>query len=444
MSHYVYRFVNKANTVIYVGKTSQPLPQRFNLHEHLPTACYEQVEHIEYIECQSAAETQIKEVYYINLFKGNEPYFNVLDLAEPIQGVMLTDAWTLYEGPLAPAFSNSWNRRAGLKSSGPGTVGSCSADFLTADQVELMIEKYLLILEQAWSPTLKKVALRDLLIFTLGINSPLRPKELVALQYRDLYSLNDDAKRLEYQLTRGEKDLVLEIELPHFVQDIICLYREVAGLSYAHNATDPIFKSRQKDTPITINALCRRVREPAASIGLDSKIMSNTLRKTYLMNIFNSMDDKVEALLLLDRLNGGSRLATIANYLGLEQAEHGFEIICEGRYPCGLIGIERIKKALEHLGDSPEGIHAPRQRKTAKSKHESLGNDDIPETYHEVRRNGVLSYHDKNGLQISNERILEIKNYVSSNPHFLYSELESRYQIPTPTLLRILTENSFA
>lgn len=65
-NYYVYRFKNKEGRVIYVGKTSLPLATRFNQHGHLPDKCYEQVERIEYTECNSAAETTVKEVYYIN------------------------------------------------------------------------------------------------------------------------------------------------------------------------------------------------------------------------------------------------------------------------------------------------------------------------------------------------------------------------------------------
>ena len=441
--HFVYRFINKENTVIYVGKTSQSLAQRFNQHEHLPSECYEQVEHIEYIECRSAAETQIKEVYYINLYKDNKPYFNILDLAEPIHGVILTDAWTLYEGPLPPVFSSSWNRRVGLKSNGSGAAGSATADHLTSSEINRMFERYLLQLKQAGTPNLKKVALRDILIFSVGINSPLRPKELVSIQYRDLYNPDDTVKPLEYKLSRSEGDLVLEISHPQYVQDILRLYREVAHLSFARNECDPICKSRAMNTPITVNALCRRMRESSSAIGLESRISANTLRKTYLMNIYDSMDDKAEALILLDRLNGGSRLSTVADYLGLYQEEKGFEVICECRYPCGRISVETIIQALENHRERPS---RPSARlafyETSEKEHLPSENEaSVRKCHQPTTRSDTLSYCDKNGRRVSDERISEIKRYVDSNPYFLYSELESVFNISVSMLLRIVSEN---
>ena len=497
--HFVYRFINKNNTVIYIGKTSQSLAQRFNLHEHLPAECYEAVEHIEYIECQSAAETQIKEVYYINLYKDNKPYYNILDVAEPIQGVMLNDTWTLYEGPLPPAFSHSWNRRVGLKSNGAGIAGALTVHHLTLSQINLMVEQYLLQIEKAWTPTLKTVALRNLLVFMLGINSPLRPKELASLRYRDLFYPNDTVRPLEYKLTRGEGDLTLKIQYPRFVEEIILLYREYASLSFEKNADDPICKSRQRDTPITINALARLVRGPAEAAGITSSVGSNTLRKTYLMNIYNSMDDKVDALLLLDRLNGGNRFLNVANYLGLEQASHGFDVICDAKYPCGSIDLTRLKSicldppseanaftnssgetksASQNLSLQPSeesstphpridepGRQAYGNQRNSPEKTPSSSNQSAPipasgiaslptadqETdiqpeshiYSKVDRNGIDSWRDRDGYPISDEKLLEIKNYTECNPYFLYSELVEQFNISAGTLLSMLSEAHF-
>ena len=41
--YYVYRFLDKAKNVIYVGKSKQDIEQRFRGHLHLPEECYNQV-----------------------------------------------------------------------------------------------------------------------------------------------------------------------------------------------------------------------------------------------------------------------------------------------------------------------------------------------------------------------------------------------------------------
>ena len=67
----VYRFLNKENEVIYVGKT-EALSHRIASHfsrGHLPKKCYEEVNKIEFIPMQSTVLMDIKEIYYINLYK---------------------------------------------------------------------------------------------------------------------------------------------------------------------------------------------------------------------------------------------------------------------------------------------------------------------------------------------------------------------------------------
>lgn len=72
----VYRLLNKYGDVLYVGKTSN-LPTRVSLHMskngHLPKSCIEQVDKIEFLAMESRVLMDIKELYYINLYK---PVYN--------------------------------------------------------------------------------------------------------------------------------------------------------------------------------------------------------------------------------------------------------------------------------------------------------------------------------------------------------------------------------
>lgn len=89
----VYRFVNKHDEVIYVGKT-RSLPIRILGHmskgSHLPKSCYEELDRIEFIAMESTVLMDIKELYYINLYKpkyntdhiANEPSFELACMGE--------------------------------------------------------------------------------------------------------------------------------------------------------------------------------------------------------------------------------------------------------------------------------------------------------------------------------------------------------------------------
>lgn len=153
--HYVYRFINQNETVIYVGKTSQTLQQRFKTHHHFPDVCYQQVRCIEYIECQSPSETSIKEIYYINLYRNNDPYFNLLDLSEPVPDVEFHNTWHVYTGQLSPVFINAENERCGSDNS-----ASCRVDYLDANEVERVTSR---LVQRLSAPlSMKTLALHNL------------------------------------------------------------------------------------------------------------------------------------------------------------------------------------------------------------------------------------------------------------------------------------------
>ena len=75
---FVYRILNKDGEVIYVGKT-ESLPNRYNQHfskasSHLPLKAREEVHKLQFMAMSSSALMDIKEIYYINLYK---PKYNM-------------------------------------------------------------------------------------------------------------------------------------------------------------------------------------------------------------------------------------------------------------------------------------------------------------------------------------------------------------------------------
>lgn len=96
--YFVYRFLDSDNNVLYVGKT-ETLNYRIRTHftkGHLPKECYNSVAKIEYLTMKSIIMMDIREIYYINLYKPeynsnhivNEPAITIKDFA--------TDKWEEY------------------------------------------------------------------------------------------------------------------------------------------------------------------------------------------------------------------------------------------------------------------------------------------------------------------------------------------------------------
>ena len=96
--YYVYRFLDKDFTVIYIGKTTNlhtRMKQHFGTKGHLPKDCYDNVYRVDYIEVHTKLDMDIKELYYIGKLqptynKVNADYETTLTLNE------LTDTWVTY------------------------------------------------------------------------------------------------------------------------------------------------------------------------------------------------------------------------------------------------------------------------------------------------------------------------------------------------------------
>lgn len=70
--YYVYRFLDKDNDVIYVGKTTN-MKQRLSVHfgtkGHLDDKCYDETNKIDYTINYSDSENSICEIFFINYYK---------------------------------------------------------------------------------------------------------------------------------------------------------------------------------------------------------------------------------------------------------------------------------------------------------------------------------------------------------------------------------------
>lgn len=68
MKNCIYRFLNKDNEIIYIGK-AKDLKQRLNSHSHLPQECYDEIIKIEYVSLNTMDEADIAERYLISKVK---------------------------------------------------------------------------------------------------------------------------------------------------------------------------------------------------------------------------------------------------------------------------------------------------------------------------------------------------------------------------------------
>lgn len=68
MNNCIYRFKNKENEIIYIGK-AKSLNKRLNSHIHLPKQCYDEIEIIEYVSLNTVDDMDLAERYFISKYK---------------------------------------------------------------------------------------------------------------------------------------------------------------------------------------------------------------------------------------------------------------------------------------------------------------------------------------------------------------------------------------
>ncbi|UGO50977.1 GIY-YIG nuclease family protein [Bacillus phage vB_BanS_Nate] len=95
---YVYRFLNKLNEVIYVGRTNnlkrRMTYEHFSKYGHLPQQCYQECGTVEFMEIESETEMKIYELYLINKYN---PKYNVIENKNDDFTFNLEEHWTEYK-----------------------------------------------------------------------------------------------------------------------------------------------------------------------------------------------------------------------------------------------------------------------------------------------------------------------------------------------------------
>ncbi len=355
---YVYRFLDKTKNVIYVGKSKQDLEQRFRGHLHLPEECYDQVYKIEYIECSTESDMSIKEIYYINKYRNTNFFFNVLDTTELPTSVTFDDKWKQYKGPLGSHFHKSINYKKGYTSektvryNKDGSIDkrktnkkkgdSSFVEGFTSDEVDLIIKQLIKNINEATNNNQEQIRFRNLMMFMLSINLPLKTNDFLNLKYKDLFDSKDKLKSVEMKLSRFYKDTILKVPLRKNVRKIILAYTQRYNMSYSENSEDYLFLSREHQiiSPISWG---RILLDTSKAAGITKSIGAESIRKTYGINVYTRSEDKLNALLFLGELWGHIREAQIIRYLNLSEDEIDYKYYFGEAYAIGKVSLSKIK-----------------------------------------------------------------------------------------------------
>lgn len=157
---------------------------------------------------------------------------------------------------------------------------------------------------------LKKHSERDYVLFVFGINTGLKITEMLDIKVGDLLESTDCVKNF-YLYPHNET--MKEIYLNTKVKQAILHYAQHQHLSNE----DFLFKSTKTDKPITRQQAYRIIHHAAESVGIEGKIGTNSMRKTFGYHAYK----RGIAISLLQKHFNHSTPSETLKYLGISKDE---------------------------------------------------------------------------------------------------------------------------
>ena len=159
---------------------------------------------------------------------------------------------------------------------------------------------------------LKEHSERDYLLFVFGINTGLKLKEILDIKVEDVLEREGSIKDF-FLLPHEESENPKEIYLnPKLRQDLLHYIR-----SEQLKSSDYLIKSAKTQKPISRQQAYRIIHHAAEAVGIEGKIGTNSLRKTFGYHAFKR---GVAISLLQKHFNHATPSETL-KYLGIPKGE---------------------------------------------------------------------------------------------------------------------------
>ncbi|MFE8700066.1 tyrosine-type recombinase/integrase [Cytobacillus sp. FJAT-54145] len=153
---------------------------------------------------------------------------------------------------------------------------------------------------------LKEQSIRDYLLFVMGINSGLKISEILNLKINDMM---DDHGKVKKFL-----ELDTKVEIPIYINPKVKQALSLYVSSVSPEQDDFLFKSSKTNQPITRQQAYRIINKAAKSVGLDGKIGTHSMRKTFGYHAYK----KGVAISLLQKLFHHTTPGETLKYLGIK------------------------------------------------------------------------------------------------------------------------------
>lgn len=207
--------------------------------------------------------------------------------------------------------------------------------FTTKEEISAMIKVLDEHITSASTPTQKRIACRNKLLFIIGINIGIRASDLRTLKWDFFFEKDKDNNIIfkEYYKMQPIKQRkygkFVTLYFNQAVKQAIKWYIDKYPID---NLDSYLFSSRKGDEAVTVDGLCAIIKSIAAEAEIKKNIGSHSLRKTFGFWCWHEAADKEKALVVLQQIFRHSDTSTTAKYIGIlnEEMEDMFNSISLG------------------------------------------------------------------------------------------------------------------
>lgn len=221
------------------------------------------------------------------------------------------------------------NRRVPLRKDGmpkktkPGQkAGQRNLVYPIKDKEKLMQMNHVLMkrIVTADTPRGQKIAARNLLLFTVGINIALRASDLLEMKYEWMYREDRSFRTTKsiVPIKTRKKRKFIEMKFNENVENVMTWY--VSNYNPDFKLDEYVFFSGQNDG----EHLCRKteetmIKELGKECGIDKNLGTHTLRQTFGYWYYTNAEDKANALNMLMLMFNHADQRTTLRYIGVEE-----------------------------------------------------------------------------------------------------------------------------
>lgn len=192
--------------------------------------------------------------------------------------------------------------------------------FSTVDEIEAMVNVFDKHIENAENNDQYRIALRNKMLFIIGINIGIRASDLRTLKYS--FFFNEDGSRKDFYKIQPKKTRKQKKFVTLYFNDAVWSMLDMYLSKFPYKSlNDYLFFSRVGDEPIEVNTLRRVVKSTAKEAGIAHNVGSHSLRKTFGYWVWHNAKDKEKMLVILSQIYNHSDVSTTRKYIGLTNDE---------------------------------------------------------------------------------------------------------------------------